>query len=543
MSADHFHDAVFTWPSTDPSEVILTGSFDQWSRSIRLEKGPSGFSATVKLPWDQSRVEYKYLVDGRWETRWDQPFDHSSYSNTVYTLPPRPSPSPAEAEAASEPSHEEAKVEADEKVATEAPTHIHDVLDQNSQGEKADEEIEELSATLSRDKATSLPAEPELATIAEVAIEAVPEPEGVERAPETASSHVAPEPKEDDFPEFMSNVAEIIIARDGTPTTLTYSTAGLGAEIHSVNVEKSAFEPSPKENAKAEHSINGGTFVESPRSNSDFTAESRPTFTAEPSVSESDPAPATNSSATQGSHLAEPSESDSVPTIDTASAFTSEPESLQDSTIELFTKPNVVPSLPLDDSNTTTQPESELAPAGTASSKVSTHIPLGGATNETNDQDKEGKTTTHDDAHTAQPESDGETLTPEPESASPQTNTNATEATTTLPSPTDTATKPEPEPKSSAPPPPTLSAVSAPATPTKNAAQNFPSASDSPSKRSMSSSTVTSSPGEPGSTALRKKRPSLFGKLKHVFGIDDEKSKEEKREKKRRSTLGKDVSP
>ncbi|ODQ50327.1 hypothetical protein SAICODRAFT_38323, partial [Saitoella complicata NRRL Y-17804] len=59
------------WPA---SEVYVTGTFDNWSRSTRLSPTPSSatqkktsYSAEVELP-STEKILYKFVVDGQWVT-------------------------------------------------------------------------------------------------------------------------------------------------------------------------------------------------------------------------------------------------------------------------------------------------------------------------------------------------------------------------------------------------------------------------------------------------------------------------------------------
>lgn len=64
----------------------------QWSNSIHLVKDESGFVATVRIPWG-AKVEYKFLVDGKWQTSPDAPTEtdpSGRFVNNVYTAPPKP---------------------------------------------------------------------------------------------------------------------------------------------------------------------------------------------------------------------------------------------------------------------------------------------------------------------------------------------------------------------------------------------------------------------------------------------------------------------
>src|SRR5690349_19629496 len=57
-----------TWHHSKATSVILTGTFDGWSRSIRLPRDPKchdEFSITLLL--DRTKQwEFKFVVDGEW---------------------------------------------------------------------------------------------------------------------------------------------------------------------------------------------------------------------------------------------------------------------------------------------------------------------------------------------------------------------------------------------------------------------------------------------------------------------------------------------
>ncbi|KAF9651275.1 hypothetical protein BDM02DRAFT_3091509 [Thelephora ganbajun] len=84
------HEVVFRWPY-NANEVIVTGTFDQWSSSVRLNKGPSGFAATIRVPWEET-VLYKFIVDGKWTTIDQAPTeaDWRGNVNNIYHAPTKP---------------------------------------------------------------------------------------------------------------------------------------------------------------------------------------------------------------------------------------------------------------------------------------------------------------------------------------------------------------------------------------------------------------------------------------------------------------------
>ncbi|KAJ8522996.1 hypothetical protein ONZ45_g509 [Pleurotus djamor] len=79
-------------PSTDVSDVIVTGTFDQWSKSTHLNRTPTGFETIVNVPWGQ-RVQYKFLVDWQWRVLDGHPTEYDAVGNlnNVYVSPPKPS--------------------------------------------------------------------------------------------------------------------------------------------------------------------------------------------------------------------------------------------------------------------------------------------------------------------------------------------------------------------------------------------------------------------------------------------------------------------
>ncbi|KAJ7233143.1 carbohydrate-binding module family 48 protein, partial [Mycena haematopus] len=85
------HEVHFKWPSTEPSVVVVTGTFDEWRSSVHLVKTENGFSGSVRIPWD-TKIYYKYVVDSKWVCESTSPTetDSSGNVNNVYTSPPEP---------------------------------------------------------------------------------------------------------------------------------------------------------------------------------------------------------------------------------------------------------------------------------------------------------------------------------------------------------------------------------------------------------------------------------------------------------------------
>ncbi|KAG8624975.1 hypothetical protein KVT40_006726 [Elsinoe batatas] len=76
----------FKWPH-DGSEVYVTGTFDDWSKSQKLEKTSKGFEKDVTLKNVDEKIYYKFVVDGNWTTDQTAPSetDHEGNVNNVLT--------------------------------------------------------------------------------------------------------------------------------------------------------------------------------------------------------------------------------------------------------------------------------------------------------------------------------------------------------------------------------------------------------------------------------------------------------------------------
>ncbi|KAL1610069.1 Cruciform DNA binding protein [Paraconiothyrium brasiliense] len=75
---------TFTWEHA-AHEVFVTGSFDDWRKTVKLEKEDGIFKKTVELP--KSKQTYKFVVDGNWVTNESAPkeADESGIFNNVLT--------------------------------------------------------------------------------------------------------------------------------------------------------------------------------------------------------------------------------------------------------------------------------------------------------------------------------------------------------------------------------------------------------------------------------------------------------------------------
>ncbi|KAI1081123.1 carbohydrate-binding module family 48 protein [Whalleya microplaca] len=77
---------LFKWEHP-ASEVYVTGTFDEWKKTEKLDKTGDHFEKTVTLPDASSKIFYKFVVDGNWVTDHTAPkeVDQSGNENNVLT--------------------------------------------------------------------------------------------------------------------------------------------------------------------------------------------------------------------------------------------------------------------------------------------------------------------------------------------------------------------------------------------------------------------------------------------------------------------------
>ncbi|KAL9639839.1 MAG: hypothetical protein Q9204_000945 [Flavoplaca sp. TL-2023a] len=76
---------VFRW-DRPAGEVYVTGTFDDWAKSVKLDKEGDGFAKRVELPLNQN-ISYKFVVDGTWCTSTEEPqeTDQDGNVNNILT--------------------------------------------------------------------------------------------------------------------------------------------------------------------------------------------------------------------------------------------------------------------------------------------------------------------------------------------------------------------------------------------------------------------------------------------------------------------------
>ncbi|KAL1961244.1 hypothetical protein VTO42DRAFT_3190 [Malbranchea cinnamomea] len=77
---------TFRWPHP-AQQVYVTGTFDNWAQTVKLDRTDHGFSKEVELP-DDKKIHYKFVVDGDWKTDNSAPQeDDGNHNINNYLLP------------------------------------------------------------------------------------------------------------------------------------------------------------------------------------------------------------------------------------------------------------------------------------------------------------------------------------------------------------------------------------------------------------------------------------------------------------------------
>ncbi|OJJ51454.1 hypothetical protein ASPZODRAFT_156333 [Penicilliopsis zonata CBS 506.65] len=77
---------VFRWPHA-ATEVFVTGTFDDWGKTVKLEKKGDVFEKEVALPAADQEVQYKFVVDGIWTTdshAYEEDDGHNNINNVLF---------------------------------------------------------------------------------------------------------------------------------------------------------------------------------------------------------------------------------------------------------------------------------------------------------------------------------------------------------------------------------------------------------------------------------------------------------------------------
>ncbi|KAE8156659.1 hypothetical protein BDV40DRAFT_280573 [Aspergillus tamarii] len=78
---------TFRWPH-HADEVFVTGTFDDWGKTVRLDRKGDVFEKEVPLPAAEEKLHYKFVVDGIWTTDHSVPEEDDGNHNINNVLYP-----------------------------------------------------------------------------------------------------------------------------------------------------------------------------------------------------------------------------------------------------------------------------------------------------------------------------------------------------------------------------------------------------------------------------------------------------------------------
>lgn len=79
---------TFKWEHPDAEEVFVTGTFDDWTKSVKLDKKGDVFEKTVDLKDASKKIYYKFVVDNNWVLNDSAPKETDTEGNINNFLAP-----------------------------------------------------------------------------------------------------------------------------------------------------------------------------------------------------------------------------------------------------------------------------------------------------------------------------------------------------------------------------------------------------------------------------------------------------------------------
>ncbi|KAJ7047673.1 hypothetical protein C8F04DRAFT_17194 [Mycena alexandri] len=463
------YEAQFTWPSTEPSVVVVTGTFDEWSSSVHLVK----------------------------ET------DEGGNTNNVLTSPPRPS------------GVSEAPVVANGD-AKAKDTTIADFVDTVAARDGTTSALDYVTSALGAAIQSQIGVDPINGT--QVAVEApkpdaqfnVPEPPLADTpiaAPEPTMAPVVPisiVPVNADENNTSASATETQVAAEPSQPVETPSTHTPAPPFDALQAPAPLADAPSVPEVVVETVVPETKNIEAPAPSELPVSPSSEPPTVSAVVSEPTPEPAAIS----------PVVSEPTPEPAATSVVVSEPTPEPAATSAVVSEPTPDPAAP-----STVVSEEPPEPASTmifGQESKTPQVAVAEAPSE--------PTTTEVAASEPISEPAVAAVSPEPASASPVPVIDpvATPAATEVAKPSTNGAAPTSTPKDVSSP--STPAASAPTTPAKKNGHAFPSSGT----ESLSSSTANS-PSKFGTVGSRKNRKSIFGKIKGIFGNDKDKEEKEKK--------------
>ncbi|KIW11552.1 hypothetical protein PV08_10853 [Exophiala spinifera] len=88
---------VFRWPHPDANDVHVTGTFDDWGKTEKLDKVGEIWEKEVQLPKADQKILYKFVVNDNWVIDTEAPHEDDGHGNVNNVLLPENIKTTAEA--------------------------------------------------------------------------------------------------------------------------------------------------------------------------------------------------------------------------------------------------------------------------------------------------------------------------------------------------------------------------------------------------------------------------------------------------------------
>lgn len=514
--------------------MVVTGTFDQWSSSVTLKQSESGFEGAVRVPWGE-KILYKFVVDGKWQAAPGRSTetDGCGNVNNVYYSPEAPAPVAVPADP-SPLQAVKAKIEevvspatimstnTDEPTSTVTTNGVVPAEPSPIQAVKA--KVEEVVQNITPTTLSTSTAEPASTVTDKSAVPADSGPstiEVVKAKVEEIVQNIAPTTTTTSTDETTPTVTakdlvDTVIAKDGTTSAASYIASGVGMVIGSLvgvdpingaqlPVQTPALETVPDQTNTVE-TVPDKTEERPPTPDvaPKIPVEILPLSTVEvptlPVETKAGSAPINGDVSTHqpadvirvGEPPVQHSEVEATPSAASATPAPAEPSTTPAAAAPTVASATPTAATPTAAFATPSEPKSEVPKPKLEAPLTSTQAPL---------------TTTQATPTTPPAPS---TPPPQPPASAPKISSDA--ARTSISSPNGNGL----HPRSS------FSSHSPPTTPKKQAFPRSDSPTASPGKSGKES--LRGSPSR-FSTASRKKRDSIFGKIKGMFSHNKESSK------------------
>jgi len=78
---------TFKWEHPEANEVYVTGTFDDWGKTVKLDRKGDFFEKDVQLP-NKDKIRYKFVVNGEWIPNSHLPQEIDEHGNVTNVFHP-----------------------------------------------------------------------------------------------------------------------------------------------------------------------------------------------------------------------------------------------------------------------------------------------------------------------------------------------------------------------------------------------------------------------------------------------------------------------